>query len=231
MTKELDLYMEPLPDRPLPEARKTIFNQSPKETIEYATEIANTLKEVILKQGLSLLIQGKQHVRVEGWLTLGTLLGITPVEEWVHELPDFSYEAKVNLVNQKGVVIAGASALCGIDERRWKSAEKYARRSMAITRATAKAYRLAFGWVMALAGYDATPAEEVVVDVIDHSLYQGFPSQKVRLKVIFEKHNVSQETMKYLSDSFFGKQMNLLEQLTIEHLNSQRGDDGQRSEV
>ena len=36
-----------------------------------------------------------------------------------------------------------------------------ARRSMAQTRATGKACRLAFSWIMALAGYEPTPAEEL----------------------------------------------------------------------
>ncbi len=35
---------------------------------------------------------------------------------------------------------------------------------MAITRATGKACRLAFSWIMTLAGYDPTPAEELVDD-------------------------------------------------------------------
>jgi len=33
---------------------------------------------------------------------------------------------------------------------------------MAITRATGKAFRLAFSWIVVLAGYEATPAEEIV---------------------------------------------------------------------
>jgi hypothetical protein len=33
---------------------------------------------------------------------------------------------------------------------------------MAVTRATGKAYRLAFSWIMNLAGYEVTPAEEMM---------------------------------------------------------------------
>ena len=32
---------------------------------------------------------------------------------------------------------------------------------MAVTRATGKAYRLGFSWIIKLAGYEATPAEEI----------------------------------------------------------------------
>ena len=43
----------------------------------------------------------------------------------------------------------------------WSTRPRYARRSMAQTRATGKACRLAFSWIMALAGYEPTPAEEM----------------------------------------------------------------------
>jgi hypothetical protein len=43
----------------------------------------------------------------------------------------------------------------------WGSRPKYARRSMAVTRATGKAFRISFSWIMSLAGYATTPAEEM----------------------------------------------------------------------
>ena len=47
-----------------------------------------------------------------------------------------------------------------MDEATWAKRPDYARRSMAATRAVSKACRLAFSWVMVMAGYDATPREE-----------------------------------------------------------------------
>jgi hypothetical protein len=47
------------------------------------------------------------------------------------------------------------------DERNWSHRDDYALRSMAQTRAVAKALRLCLGWIMSLAGYEATPAEEM----------------------------------------------------------------------
>ena len=67
-----------------------------------------------------------------------------------------------------GMVIGKASALVGMDEKdrngqlTWGNRNEYARKSMAITRATGKAYRLGFSWIMTLAGYEATPAEEII---------------------------------------------------------------------
>jgi hypothetical protein len=140
----------------------TLFELSPEQRVAKAAEMAGPLADVIEKQGLFSNIGGKKHVHVEGWSTLGAMLGFLPREVAVRELPDGSYEAKVELYSIKdNVVVGGASAICGMDEKRWKTAEKYARRSMAITRATGKAYRLGFSWIMTLAGYEPTPFEEM----------------------------------------------------------------------
>lgn len=142
-----------------------ILGLSPEATIERATAVANVLKDVIVKQGLWSRIGDKDYVKVEAWATMGTLLGITPRESRVVEMKDGSYEAYVELVDfRTNAVLGGASAICGMDEKRWSRADRYARRSMAITRATGKAYRLGFAWVMTLAGYQPTPAEEMPED-------------------------------------------------------------------
>lgn len=134
----------------------------PKEMIARASEVAGELKNIIQKQGLWNRIKGKDHVRVEGWATMGSLLGIYVKEGRVRRLKGGrGYVAYMELVTMDGAVIGGASAICGRDEKQWRDAEEYAVRSMAITRASGKAYRLGFAWVMALAGYEPTPAEEM----------------------------------------------------------------------
>jgi hypothetical protein len=140
----------------------SLFDQRPAAMVQAAVEMANVLKDVIEKQGLFSDIQGKKYVKCEGWQTLGIMLGILPKEKDVKELADGSYEASVELVSMRnGMVVGCGSALCGMDEKRWSGSQKYARRSMAITRATGKAYRISFGWIMNLAGYQSTPAEEM----------------------------------------------------------------------
>lgn len=142
--------------------RASIFNLEPEQQIVFAAKIATTLKDVITKQKLSRFFNGKEYVMVEGWEVLGTFLGVLPKERVVNELSDGSYEAFVDLVRSSdGVIIGGASAICGIDEKRWGSADRYARRSMAITRAVGKAYRTSFSWIISLAGYQPTPFEEM----------------------------------------------------------------------
>jgi hypothetical protein len=140
----------------------TLHASTPAALVSGASLMATTLAEVIERQKLYSMIQGRKHVRVEGWTTLAVMLGCTAreVENVAHE--DGSYIATVELVRMSdGVVVARASAECGMDERTWADRARYARRSMAATRATGKACRLAFSWIMALAGFEATPAEEM----------------------------------------------------------------------
>lgn len=147
-------------------SKRSLFDLEPAQQVAKATEIANALCDVIEKQKLYTNIQGKKYVLVEAWELMGTFLGILPRENRVVRMEDGSYEATVDLVRAAdGKVIGGASALCGMDEQRWAKAANYARRSMAITRATGKAYRLSFSWIINLAGYEATPAEEMPAEV------------------------------------------------------------------
>lgn len=136
--------------------------------IEQAGAVAVELANIIKSRELYSTISGRQYVRVEGWTTLGAMLGVLPKEKAVSRLEDGGYIAEVELIRvSDGMVIGGASAICGMDEvdskgkPTWASRPEYARRSMAITRATGKAYRLGFSWIMTLAGYEATPAEEM----------------------------------------------------------------------
>lgn len=142
----------------------TLSAASPAALVAGASEMARTLADVIRSQHLATTIQGRQYVQVEGWTTLATMLGVTAREVATTEA-DGIYTAVVELVRlSDGAVISRASAECG-EEKPWNSRPRYARRSMAQTRATGKACRLAFSWIMRLAGYEPTPAEEMPVDL------------------------------------------------------------------
>ena len=133
----------------------------PEEVIERASQIATQLAKIIKDRQLSTRIRDKDHVRVEGWTTLGAVLGVIPRERQTVRTEQ-GFESYVELIRTSdGVVIGGASAICSWAEQRWSKADDYAVRSMAITRATGKAYRLGFSWIMVLAGYSPTPAEEM----------------------------------------------------------------------
>ena len=144
---------------------------SPKDLVQGASAIANELANVIKNQKLSVNIQGRDFVRVEGWTTLSTLMGVMPREVQTQERDDGVYVATMELVRMEdGMVLSRASAECGHDKP-WNTRPHYARRSMAQTRATGKACRLAFSWIMGLAGYATTPYEEVQ-DLAQNSGFQ-----------------------------------------------------------
>jgi hypothetical protein len=145
-------------DAPAP---ATLFGTlDPHEIMLAASKKANVLAGVIREKQLAVTIGGREHVRVEGWTLLGTLLGVFPVLDWTRKLED-GWEARVEARTLAGQVVGAAEAECLRSEKSWEKRDDYALRSMAQTRATSKALRLPLGFVMALTGYETTPAEEV----------------------------------------------------------------------
>jgi hypothetical protein len=94
------------------------------------------------------------------------MLGVIPVEDYCRPLPNANgFEAKINLIRSRdGQMVGSASAECTRDENNWKKRDSYSLRSMALTRATGKAFRLSYSWIMQLAGFEPTPAEEMKSD-------------------------------------------------------------------
>lgn len=142
------------------EGPASLLTGPPKERIAQATEVANALKSVIDNRRLYANIAKKKYVLYEGWTTLGALVGVFPVCAWSRKADD-GWEARVEAHTLSGAVVGAAEASCSRDEKNWKDRDDYALRSMAQTRAGAKALRMPLGFIMALAGYEAIPAEEI----------------------------------------------------------------------
>lgn len=128
-------------------------------------KMANVLKSYVVKNKLYSPIAGKNYVQVEGWQFAGSLMGLFPIVSEVKDLSDGTkkkWQATVEIRNIKTSEIVGRGfAICSNEESKKKSFDEYAVLSMAQTRATGKAYRSLIGWVMKLAGYEATPTEEM----------------------------------------------------------------------
>jgi hypothetical protein len=143
------------------QSQNLFHTDDPVEVITRASRAAEALKGVIQRQGLVSNIQGREHVRVEGWTTLGSMLGVVPVVTWTRRTED-GWEARVEARTLDGRVVGAAEAMCTKSEGKpWNNRPDYALRSMAQTRATSKALRGPLGFVVTLAGYEATPAEEM----------------------------------------------------------------------
>lgn len=135
----------------------------PVQIIERATDIATALKAVISKQGLISKISGREYPKCEAWTLLGTMLGVFPVLCWTKQV-EGGWEARVEARTKDGAIVGAAEAQCLKSEKNWSNRDDFALRSMAQTRATAKCLRMPLGFVMTLAGYEATPAEEMIAD-------------------------------------------------------------------
>jgi len=140
-------------------------SNTPEALIAFASRMATALADVVNRQHLFQVIGGRKYPMVEAWSTIARMDGVvareasTPVRR-----DDGSYEAIVELVRlSDGAVIGRASAICGMpDDRPWAQRAEFNRRSMAVTRATSRAFRQQYSWIMSLAGYEPTPAEEML---------------------------------------------------------------------
>src|SRR3989304_44728 len=188
----------------------------PEEVIERASQIATQLAKIIKDRALSTRIRDKDHVRVEGWTTLGAVLGVIPRERQTTRTEQ-GFESYVELIRTSdGLVVGGASAICSWAEPRWSKADDYAVRSMAITRATGKAYRLGFSWIMVLAGYSPTPAEEMD-QVIEGTARETSPKAS---KQTVPSGTIVGETTSTIPPAVMARQKNQWEQDVLKTLNS-----------
>lgn len=142
---------------------------SPKGLVDFAA----LLKKHIVDNKLYTEIKKKNYVNVEGWQFAGASTGVMPV---VRELTDISnadeikYRAVVELVRvADGTTVGAGIAVCSDKEANRKGNEEYVIASMAQTRATGKAFRNAFGWLMKMAGYETVPTEEMASDTINEA--------------------------------------------------------------
>jgi hypothetical protein len=161
MNNEIEIY-EPaeLAEQHQVPAAGLFGTDDPKLVVTRAAQVADELARVIRNQKLSVRINSREHVLVEGWTLLGTMLGVFPVLSWTRRLED-GWEARVEARTLAGATVGAAESECLRGERRWAKADDYAIRSMSQTRATSKALRQPLGFVMQLAGFEATPAEEM----------------------------------------------------------------------
>ena len=78
-----------------------------------------------------------------------------------YEVDGHDWEACVEVKTAAGIVVGRAEAMVSRAESTWATRSDPANRSMAETRAESRAYRRAIGWIVAIAGYNPTPAEEM----------------------------------------------------------------------
>ena len=111
-------------------------------------------------------INGKSYLRYEDLQMIAAFFQCTAGSsdpEFVEIEGIKGYKANACVRNKEGTVISTASAYC-LREGHWVDRENFSLASMAQTRSAAKALRNAFGWIITLSGFEATPAEEMPLD-------------------------------------------------------------------
>ncbi len=165
------------------------MGRSPESLIKEAQRAAGPLMDVVKQKGWAINLGGKKdHMMFEAWAFLARTHNVTsrvvPGSTKLIEIRGvIGYEAEGEAFHiPSQTVISTANAMCLNDEDNWGLRSKYewqgpptARkkvkigdvqvplfqlRSMAQTRAMAKALKGPFSWIVAMVGYEPTPAEE-----------------------------------------------------------------------
>jgi hypothetical protein len=155
MSNELEVY-EGMKDM--------VVARPPEQVLAEAKKAATALKDVVATKHKPVVFNGEQYLEFEDWQTVGRFYGVT-AKIITTEFVDFGdakgFLAKAVAIRTDGMEVSAAEAMCLNDEGNWKSKPLFQLRSMAQTRACAKALRNVLAWVVVLAGYRPTPAEEM----------------------------------------------------------------------
>jgi hypothetical protein len=150
----------------------------PDQVLAEAASAAKALKGVIDGKPHPVRLGGKTYLEFEDWQTVARFYGLTAkvlhTQAVTIQEADASgtlkvyargYEADaVAIVVSTGQEISRAESMCLTDEPKWAGKPLFQLRSMAQTRACAKVLRNVLAWVVVLAGYGATPAEELPIE-------------------------------------------------------------------
>jgi|SRR3989304_1569308 len=152
------------------ESQELTIKEQPREMVEFGKSAAQQLVALVTQNKWAVNISGHDYLRFEAWQTVGRFFGYTiktKSTEYVEIGEAKGFEATASVLNSKGKEVGGAEALCLDDENNWKGKPLFSLKSMAQTRASAKALRQILAWVVVLAGFKPTPAEEVSEQVLD----------------------------------------------------------------
>jgi hypothetical protein len=147
------------------------LQRTPQIVIDEARKAAAALTQIIESNPDKLVLNKKTYLFFEQWQMLARFYGVTtgaadqvPTKFVEYgEARGFEACAEAVLVST-GQVISRAEAMCLDDEWKWEGKPLFQLKSMAQTRACAKALRNVLAWVVVLAGYCPTPAEEIEGD-------------------------------------------------------------------
>lgn len=167
------------------EAQPVDIIRQPQEVLAEAQKAAKALAEVVRGKKKPVIMNGEQYLEFEDWQTVAKFYGVTAKvthTEYITFGEVHGFEAMAVALNRYGAEISGAEAMCLNDEQNWKSKPLFQLRSMAQTRACAKSLRNVLAWVVVLAGYKPTPAEEMTGQEWNKTTTQKPPTKEPQRK-------------------------------------------------
>jgi hypothetical protein len=147
-----------------PDSAHLAMTRAPEIVLQEAAKAAQALRDVIESKPTKCVINSKTFLQFEDWQTLGRFYGVTVAARCTNYIEQGrvrGYECHAEAIRADGQVISAAQAMCMDDESKWSDKPLFQLRSMAQTRAQAKALRNVLAWVVVMAGYAPTPAEEM----------------------------------------------------------------------
>lgn len=161
----------------------------PKEVMKQAQEIANLLMDFVRKKNLAQKFGNSEHILLPAWQFAGHFYGYTASINRTEPYQDditgaCGFKAYAEVLNSHGIVVSKAEAICLDDEDNWGERPKYEYKeipgmgrekvqtgsvrvpsfqlmSMAQTRGMSRGLSNVLRFVVVLAGYEGTPAEDM----------------------------------------------------------------------
>ena len=167
--------------------------RDPETVLKEAKTAATALMSVVSQKKDPVIFNHQLYLEFEDWQTVARFYGLTARVTRTTFL-DFGgvkgFEASADAIRADGMIVSSADSMCLNDEDNWSTRSKYEYvngkrtkagdvpvplfqlRSMAQTRACAKALRNVLAWVVVLAGFKPNVAEEITGN--EPSVQQSF---------------------------------------------------------
>lgn len=158
---------QPEPIQPPVLENAAVLLASPTEILSQGKEVARAIKKYVrTDRSLQLKLDGKKYPYAPVWQFCAACFGVTPMITSTEELltddrKEMGYLSIAHAIDARGRVISGAEATCMCSETEWAGRPSFQLRSMAETRSVSKVLSNLYRWVMVLAGFAPTPAEEM----------------------------------------------------------------------
>lgn len=171
---------------------------TPEAMIANAQEQAKALMDVVEQQHLYQMLRGKKFLNVEAWQLVASFTGLSATIEYSKPLTiddDIGYEARAVVHDKDGAEVAAGESECRKSEKGKQTHSHNQLRSMAQTRAISKALRNKLAFIVVMAGYASSTAEEMDEVKAADSVNNGNNVETTPAVTVTKHQNANQVTV------------------------------------